>query len=66
MLLRVQGPRVDRAHVQRLLRLLGEALGQSDLEPAFERACIDAGWSTIPPSPPPDALVRGGMIWPPT
>ena len=43
MLLRVQGPRVDRAHVQRLLRLLGEAVGQSDLEPAFERACIDAG-----------------------
>ena len=43
MLLRVQGPRVDRVHVQKLLRLLGEALGQSDLEPAFKRACVDAG-----------------------
>jgi hypothetical protein len=42
MLLHVQGPHVERAHVQRLLRLLEEALGQSDLVPAFERACHDA------------------------
>ena len=38
VLLRVQGPQVDGARVRHILRMLEEALGQSDLVAAFERA----------------------------
>ncbi len=37
MLLQAQGSAVDRAHVRRVLGLLEEALGQSDLLATFEQ-----------------------------
>jgi hypothetical protein len=33
---RLHGPRIDRKRIRQTLRLLEEALGQSDLIPAFE------------------------------
>jgi Nucleotidyltransferase of unknown function (DUF6036) len=43
MLLRVQGPRVDMARVTNVLRLLEDALGQSDLMPLLEQARTRSG-----------------------
>ena len=42
-LLRTQRTAIEREHVRRVLRLLEEALGQSDLIATFERAQARAG-----------------------
>ena len=39
---RLHGPRVDRRRIRRLLRLLEEALGQSDLLSAFEAVAAES------------------------
>lgn len=42
---RLHGPRIDRQRIQQTLRLLEEALGQSDLIPAFEAITSEPGQS---------------------
>lgn len=42
-ILRVRGDTLDLGRVRRMLQLLEEAIGQSDLVPAFEQALKDAG-----------------------